>query len=100
MERNPQFRSQKLILRQARRVVDLKCARLSIPAGWRGQLIQRKLLPRSEDALPALHQTRVLRNPEHPWPDSLRFPKLRKALENSQQRLLGDLLGVFALPAH
>src|SRR5436190_13302724 len=63
-------------------------------------IVERQFSNGSVDALTALHEARVLGDAKDPGPHALGLAKLVKTLENAQQRLLGDLFGIFAVAAH
>src|ERR1019366_2573083 len=64
------------------------------------QFVQREFVGWGEDRLAALHEADIAGDAEYPGANPLRLAQLVEALERLQQRLLGDLLGVFRAAAH
>ena len=64
------------------------------------RLIQGKLLRRGEHALTPLHQAGVAGDAKDPGAHPLRIAQLIDVLEDLEESVLRDLLGILALPAH
>jgi len=72
----------------------------AVAAERRHVLVEREFLGGRELAAAAFHQTEILGDAQHPRAHELGLAKLVEVLEDSEQRLLGDLFGVLALAAH